>query len=209
MEILYLMICNWTISRRKAKLQRIANQIGCEFYMNSKGSYFEKWITSFPTLNEPFGVKKITNIMQGRYLTFKLLFFDYSFRHREPVGIIRKFTAAIVENKTNSLPYFQLWPKKHVAWNPTAMTRKQLQNERFNYLSDEYILLGDKKEDIKNIFNDTIMKEFRRYNGWSIEGHGSLLMIYREDEIVRTEGLMKFFYNIVEINNLFMGNHSA
>jgi hypothetical protein len=193
---------NLILINRRRTLRKLAEEIGCEFYGNNNGSYLNKWKSKFPTLNESFGKKNLTNIIQGPYNTIVLSVFDYSFRYPEITGISRKFTAAIVEDKALDLPRFQLWPKRHMELNPAALVRRKLQ-DRWCNLPEEYLLFGDKETAIQNIFDDRMVTCLRKHFGWSVEAHCDAMMIYQEDCVVKPVEIKQFVNKTTQIYNLF------
>lgn len=148
--------------------------------------------------------KRIKNVLQGHYDNIEALLFDYRFItgshrhyriHRQTVGAFRL--------ADESFPEFSLRPENVIHKISEAMGYQDIDFEENQQFSGRYLLRGPDEDAIRKLFSADILEFFAANPGWSVEGGGEWIIVFRRDRRADTKKLGDFVKSAFEICTLF------
>ena len=120
--------------------------------------------------------KKIRHLMQGNIDLADVAIFDRVItRHEAEEDLV---SAVLFESNQLSLPVFIMCPKGILDKMPSALADKGIDFDEFSKFSRQYLLRGP-EEHVRNVFNSNILSYFDNDPGWTVEGFGTQLLVYR------------------------------
>jgi len=131
-------------------------------------------------------------LIEGSKGPFDVTIFEHGFRRGnpflEPFDYAVNETVALFQSDKLSLPHFSLHPaKRHQEIEGTASVIAK----PHHFGAAKYYLWSDDEEQIRNIFNASVWSYLGNHTGWSIEGLGTRIFIYRKKKSVHC-----FLYNL-------------
>jgi len=137
--------------------------------------------------------RQAANALRGRLGRLDATLFDYRYTtgggnssrtHRQ--------TVLAVELPGGTLPAFELRPEHVLHKISTALGYQDIDLDSRPEFSKAYLLRGADEADVRRFFQPEIVRQFERHPGWSVEGQGSWLVIYRAGKRVRPDDLREF-----------------
>jgi hypothetical protein len=134
------------------------------------------------------------------------VFFDFRYRtgggqhssnHQQSVVAFR--------DPTMSLPAFELRPENVFHRIGSALGYQDIDFPSHPDFSRRYLLRGEDETAVRKLFSAPIVRFFARRKGWSVEGGGEWLIVYRHRRRVRPADLRRFFKDTEEIKRVFGG----
>jgi hypothetical protein len=119
--------------------------------------------------------------------------FDYNFGRKwvKGQGTLRKQTVAMVQSDKLNLPAFFLRPAnfRHKLGTVFSASISFPAQAAF---SNQYLLSGNDETGVRQLSNDSALSFFEANPGWSTEGGGGQLFIYREDTLMPPQNIPWF-----------------
>ncbi|MFH1857907.1 MAG: hypothetical protein ABH845_03260 [Candidatus Omnitrophota bacterium] len=188
--------------KRKEAFPRIALEIGFSFDPAGK----EYTVQSFQKLPLFQGghAQRFRNVLKGATGNVTTLLFDYSYttgsgRHSSP----HNQTVAAFRVERTPLPHFELRPETVFHKIGEAFGYKDVDFEGNPEFSKRYLLRGADVAALKALFHAGVLNYFSKQKGWSVEGEGTWLVLYRGEERVEPGGMRRFLEETRGILNLF------
>ena len=191
--------------RRKEDLKEFGAGMG--LFSSPEGDYpaFSKKI-KWSNLLEWSGFKesepkKIRHLMQGNIDAADIAIFDRVIRHEK--GEEDLVTVVLFESDQLSLPSFLLHPKGILDKIGTALGDTDIDFGEFAKFSRQYLLRGP-EEQVRNVFNSNVLSYFDNDPGWTLEGFGTQLLVYRVGrKVASKEEFQEFLQQARMIFQLF------
>lgn len=139
-------------------------------------------------------------VLRGRVGVTEVVLFDHNYADGEFTS--SETVVAFCVDK-GALPIFQLMPKGvfQKALSPFGHTGIVLKtNPEF---SRNYLLLGSDDQAIRDLFNSHVLNFFKQHKGWSVEGRGSWLVVYRESKRVKPKTIRNFLEEAMSVFRSF------
>ena len=129
--------------------------------------------------------QKILNLMRGKSRSFEVAIFDHQYvvsagehsqTHRQSI--------VCFESESLSLPDFTIGPKRF--WNKIgALFGKQsIEFDTHPIFAENYVVRGSEPDAIRDVFTDSVLEHFEQNPGWSAEGSGNRLLLYKANKRV-------------------------
>jgi len=155
---------------------------------------FEKGFGSFNRYGRDIEGSVLTRSFDGAEVTL----FDYPTTDGE--SDLKQTTLACFHLKEVNLPDFRLQPRKWL--EDFYDVYKTTTHKRF---AKAYRLTPE-KEAVEAFFDDDKRYFFGRNEGWTVEaGVGEWLIVYRFNQVVKPEELVRFLQAAVEVSRVFAG----
>ena len=148
----------------------------------------------------------ITNILrrEDTALEYSAYLFDYSYRDWSTKNAIAtRQTALFVESQQLVLPELRLQPETLLHKLGELFGLHDIDFVRFPKFSSQYRLAGDDEDYIRHHFNDEVLNYFTLHKGWSLEGIGYYLVLYKQGMLLPPEELAPLLDRGLEVYRLF------
>jgi len=148
--------------------------------------------------------RKIRNTMRQEQAAFTVSQFDYSYT----VGSGKNSsthnqTVLLVETRALSVPAFVLGPENVFHRLGDLFGVKDIDFDRYPDFSRHYLLKGDDEDAVRRLFSADILGFFTVHTGYSIEGSGNLLLIYKGGKRLSVKDMEPAMQQRLEIFKLF------
>jgi hypothetical protein len=118
---------------------------------------------------------KIRHLMQGNIDVADVAIFDRVITQKGGEDLV---TAVLFESDQLSLPSFLLCPEGVLDKMASALGDQDIDFDEFPKFSRQYLLRGP-EEQVRNVFNSNVLSYFDNDPGWTLEGFGTQLLVYR------------------------------
>lgn len=105
-----------------------------------------------------------------------------------------------------NLPHFMMYPQTSIHHVAKFFGLRDFDFQAYKDFSANYILTGNDKPQILNTFNPMVLGFFSFEKKWTLEGLGSELQMYREDDLMIENKLSAFLQISQTIKGLFSGD---
>jgi hypothetical protein len=105
-----------------------------------------------------------------------------------------------------NLPHFILYPQTSIHHVAKFFGLRDFDIPAYKDFSANYILTGSDEPQILKIFNPMVLGFFSFEKKWTLEGLGSELQMYREDDLMKENKLSAFLQISQTIKGLFSGD---
>ncbi len=198
--VIIFIIANFVKTARTKKIKTFADAEKLSFISKRDDSYLSKF-PSFSIFSK--GRKKtVRNILGGQRDTFKISIFYYSYRENSGGEDDQSCTYTVIsfESEKFSIPDFSLRPKKLIEFGKS----KVIKISSSQTFSKRYVLLGDDKEAVMNLFNPDILRLFEEEKGWYAESVDNKLLFYK-GRYLTPKKLQPFLDKSQRIAAMFVG----
>jgi hypothetical protein len=137
--------------------------------------------------------RRFTAVLRGRVGRLDALLFEYRYtvgggRHSKT----HKQTVMAIELPGAGLPEFQLRPEHSLHRLAGVFGYQDIDLQSFPRFSKSYLLRGPDESAIRSLFGDSIVHHLEANPGWSVEGSGSWLVVYRASRREKPDNLHEF-----------------
>lgn len=185
---------------RAQQLRYVANRLGMHFESE-----------------DSFGLQDLLRdfhlFRQGRYRTVKYVLyktedfgdidvrlFDYEYRKGKSRNrSLKRQTVFFVRSKTLSLPQLLMKPETLFSKLGHYLGRQDIDFEEYPKFSNQYVLKGEDEELVRGVMNDGILKFFSIEKGWSLEGLGFFLILYKRNKVLGPRQIVNFYHQGLHI----------
>lgn len=199
------------LETRTEMLSRIAGQLNMDysyqdewgvqpqlldFRLFRRGLSFQRKVRHVLSLQDPMHESKV-HIFDYRYLTF-------AGKHvrREEQSVF------FIESRKLGLPNFMLHPESF--FNKVGQLLNlthDIDFETYPDFSYHYRLTGDDEDLIRRQFNHQILRFFSVERGWTVEGLGYYLLIYKRGKVLHPEVIMDFYQKGKKVYEALLRDH--
>ena len=147
---------------------------------------------------------EISNILrrQDAMLENDAYLFDYSYREYGSKYTIRQ-TVFFLQSRELTLPTLALQPETLVHKLGELFGFEDIDFVRYPKFSKQYRLTGDDEDYIRHHFTDDVLNYFTLNKGWSVEGIGYYLIIYKKGMLLPPEEIMHLYQRGMTVSQLF------
>lgn len=148
--------------------------------------------------------RQIENAVRGATNGFQVSVFDFTYYVTFSTRKIRKQTVVMITSPQINLPLFSLQPQGKGLFQKMGNAFNNDINFPSNpSFSGKYLLYGHDQAGIVRAFDNRVLSHFDANDGFSVEGGGNLILIYR-DEMLAAPNQLKWMLNEgLKIANLF------
>jgi hypothetical protein len=176
--------------RRSEELGRVATDLGFQFAADQIDDVAARF-GSLP-LFERGRARRARNVITGTHDGTPVVVMDYRFvvgsgKNRRT----RSQTVALFATGRH-LPSFQLGPENVLHKLGQLFGFRDIDFARFPEFSRRYLLRGEDEHAIESVFSPSVLEFFERHPGWSVEGRGRLLAVFRSMKHCPPDGLGAF-----------------
>jgi hypothetical protein len=166
--------------RRSAQLKDIAAQLSFDFQAKGDDDFFTDLEAMGLSLIGNRRRRKLVNLMRGRSRNILVAIFDYSYvvQSGEHSSISRQ-TVALFQSSALALPAFVLSPKTIFHRIGSLFKSQSIEIDQHPVFANNYVLRGDDVENIRGLFNDSVVEFFEQNPWWQMEAVGQTLVLYR------------------------------
>ena len=143
-------------------------------------------------------------LMQKKIDSVDVSIFDCIDSHGE--GSLYNATAILFESDQLNLPSFLLCPRMFYHKMLSLMGDQDIRIREFpmSTFSKKYLLQGGNEEKVRKLFNRRDLSYFGKNYGWSVEGKGTMLLVYRKRKKVDPKNIEYFSQQANMIFRLFL-----
>ena len=187
---------------REKSLQNLAHRLG---YQYSEGDAFglSTKLQGFRLTSQGHD-HEISNVLRSRHelLEHDLFVFDYRFDPYTGRGDTHQ-TVLFVQSQQMGLPELHLQPETLVHKFGELLGWGDIDFVRFPKFSGQYRLTGDDEVFIRHHFNEDVLNFFTLNKGWSLEGIGYYLILYKKGLLLPPDQIQTLFRNGMQVYGLF------
>lgn len=181
--------------RRADQLREIAPMLGFEFTPGSMKlgeSGIDATVLAFQFFKHR-GAPRIRNLMRARRVDGEELVFD--FRYTVSTGksshTVEQTVAAFTRHGAR-LPAFQMYPENVFSKLGHLLGGQDIDFDDNREFSTRYVLRGDDPDAVRRWFEPHAVSYFADLPGWSVEGGGECLIVYRASKREKPEELREW-----------------
>ncbi len=187
---------------REKSLSGLAHQAGFEFSPTDDHGLY-RFLGDFRLANR--GRRRtVENVLrrQDGLLEKDAYIFDYSYREFGTKHTIRQ-TVFFLQSQHLTLPGLELQPETVIHKLGELFGYEDIDFLRFPKFSRQYRLTGDDEDYIRHHFTADVLNYFTLNKGWSVEGIGYYLIVYKKGMLLPPEEIMHLFQRGMTIFKLF------
>lgn len=148
--------------------------------------------------------RKITNVLRTDVDDTAVSIFDYQFttgsgKHSHT----HRQTVALLESERTRLPRFTLRPEGLFAKLGSLLGYQDIDFETHPAFSDAYLLQGEDKTRIREVFTDAVLSYYAGRGGLCTEGNGQQIVCYQADRQIPPERIEPFLKQGLDVVGLF------
>ncbi|CAH1001785.1 hypothetical protein LEM8419_02692 [Neolewinella maritima] len=150
------------------------------------------------------GSRTITNVLRKQHglLEHDVALFDYSYYDYGTRHTSRQ-TVLFLESQQLGLPVLRLQPETILHKLGELLGMHDIDFVRFPKFSGQYRLTGDDEDYIRHHFTEDVLNYFTLNKGWSLEGIGYYLILYKRGVLLPPEQLDPLYRRGMDIYRLF------
>lgn len=187
---------------REKSLSELAHRAGFEF--QSADTYgLASYLQDFRLANR--GRKReLSNVLRRRadLLDQEVYIFDYSYRDFGSKHTTRQ-TVFFLQSQSLTLPGLQMQPETIAHKLGELFGFDDIDFVRYPKFSKQYRLTGDDEAFIRHHFSEEVLNYFTLNKGWSVEGIGYYLIVYKRGMLLPAEEIMHLFQRGMTVFKLF------
>ncbi|RMH16069.1 MAG: hypothetical protein D6696_19060 [Acidobacteria bacterium] len=188
--------------KRSAAMSQAAIRLGLSYAADDDGLEDEAF-AQLPLFQKGRG-RRFSHVCRRRDADAELTLFDY----RYTVGggqhsATYQQTVAAFHLPGVELPAFVMSPESVFHRLGELFGMQDIDFESSEEFSKRYLLKGADESAIRRLFEPPIRRYFAQHAGWSVEGAGEELIVYRSGKRVRPEELTTFLPETTRIARLF------
>ncbi len=147
--------------------------------------------------------RKVTNILQRQHglADHEAYIFDYHYRSYGNKQEVHQ-TVLFLQSQQIALPELSLQPEKLVHKLGELFGAQDIDFVRFPKFSGQYRLTGDDEAYIRHHFSDQVLNFFTLHRGWSLEGIGFYLILYKKGLLLPPEEMEDLYRRGMEVFRL-------
>ena len=190
------------MSYRENSLRELARRAGFQF--SAADDYgLHHYLEDFRLANRGRR-REISNILrrQTDLLEHDAFLFDYSYQDYGSKHATRQ-TVFFVQSRHMTLPGLRLQPETLAHKLGELFGYDDIDFVRFPKFSKQYRLTGDDEEYIRHHFTDDVLNYFTLNKGWSVEGIGYYLVVYKRGMLLPSEEALHLFHRGMTVCQLF------
>lgn len=188
------------LENRRKNLSQIAHKLGMEFQAED--------LFDLPAHLGDFRLfrrgrrKRATNILrkQEGLMEYDIRVFDYRYLKWAGKHVKRKSqTVFLIQSNKLGLPEMWMQPETILHKLGELFGATDIDFLRFPKFSGQYRLTGSDEDYIRHHFTDDVLNYFTLSKGWSMEGVGYYLILYKKDQLLHTKEIKKFYRRGIQI----------
>lgn len=192
--------------RGVAAMQAVANQMKWQFSRDIAWASIP-YADHFHLFAQGIG-KRVYDMIHGEAEGVGISVFNYQFAAKATVAQTgHAQTVAMFQSNSISLPAFFLRPSSIKHQLGTAFSASISFPTHANF-SNQYLLSGSDETALRNLFTDSVLAFFAANPGWSLEGGGSQLFLYRESQILPPQYVPTLVNEGLRVLSLLRGVHA-
>ncbi|MFC1679418.1 hypothetical protein ACFL2T_04335 [Elusimicrobiota bacterium] len=188
--------------KRREAMADAAYHLGLEF--SPDASFLETGeFARFQVFNEGHS-RKFKNVIKGEVSKRPVNIFDYQYTTGGGKNsTTHRATMAVFTLPKGDMPQFELRPE-HIFHKIGAVFGYQdIDFDTHPEFSKTYLLRGKSEQDVRGLFRMDVLYHFESHPGWSVEGVGQWMVIYRANKRVDPEQLRAFVDDTQGIVSVF------
>ncbi|NJB87673.1 hypothetical protein GGR26_003457 [Lewinella marina] len=187
---------------RAVRLRQLADRLGMTF-SDSDTHGLDRWLEDF-RLAARGRRTAITNVLreQQGLKEYDAYLFDYSYRSFGKQQAVHQ-TVFFLHSQQLVLPELCLQPETLLHKLGQLFGREDIDFTRFPKFSKQYRLTGTDEGYIRHQFTDEVLNYFTVNKGWSVEGIGYYLLLYKDGFLLPPEEVEQLYRRGLELYRLF------
>lgn len=192
----------WLEKKRTDAIRALALSNGFTFSEKAPSGLDER-TGEFKLFNKGHS-RRITNAMVQAQSAFTVSQFDYSYTIGSgKSSTTYRQTVTLIETKTAQFPPFVLGPENVFHRLGDVMGIRDIDFDDYPEFSKRYLLKGDDEVAVRELFTPALLEHFTTHLGFSIEGLGGGLIVYRGGTRTKPEQIAAELKARMEIFTLF------
>lgn len=187
-------------------MQGVANQMGWQFSRDVPWSSIP-YADYFHLFTQGIG-RRVYDMIHGEAESVGVSVFRYQFAVRATAAqTTHAQTVAMFQSNSINLPALFLRPSSIKHQLGTAFSASISFPTHADF-SNQYLLSGSDETALRNLFSDSVLAFFAANPGWSLEGGGSQLFLYRESQILPPQYTPTLVNEGLRVLSLLRGVHA-
>ena len=181
---------------REAHLRRLADRLGFTYSPGAVPGLMEL-IADFRLAargNKP----AVTNVLRGPGGPDVYLF-DYSYKDFGRKRTVHQ-SVCFIHSQQLVLPEMCLQPEGAMHKLGELFGFHDIDFTRFPKFSRQYRLTGEDEDYIRHHFSDAVLNYFTLHKGWSVEGLGFYLLLYKKGVLLPPEEVESLYHRALEVH---------
>lgn len=177
--------------RRSNALKEIAAELGFSFQGENKGLWGEGLARlRLLKLGSPGGIE---NVLKGQRYGVPVWIFDFAYN----IGWTDSDSActqtvAAFRVETDTLPLFELRPEGLAQKLGALVGTQDIDFPEAPVFSGRYLLRGSSVNSVRSLFHPGVLRLLEGEKGWSVEGAGHWLIVYRHQKQLKPHKIPEF-----------------
>ncbi len=196
----------WLVRRRNERerteaIRQASLHLGMSFVAEDEGLASQSF-SGLPLFQKGDSTKT-KNVLRGSSGDGEVVVcdYDYTVSHGETSNTFRQTVAAF--RLRAELPDFSMSPENILHRIGEVFGMQDIDFETHPEFSRSYRLRGSDEAAIRELFGSAVLEHFTNERGWSLEGGGEWLVIYRASKRVAPEDLAAFLQQTTGIARVF------
>jgi len=188
--------------RRRETIQAMASRLGMH-YERENAQIVSGLLAQLPLFREGRS-QRARNVLRRSGSEREALVFDFSFvtgggRSRR----VHRQTVAAIRLPGTTLPQFRLSPEHLFVKIGAFFGLQDIDFDSHPEFSRKYRLAGSNEVAVRSLFQRSAISYFAREPGWSVDGDGEWLAVYRRERRVKPDELPSFFESARQVAEMF------
>lgn len=198
------------VPQRQQQLQRLAAELDME-YQETDPWGMVRQLADFRLFSRGFRSRVRHVLRQQEDLhAYDLRLFDYRYvvwrgKHTRAV----EQTALFLQSQQLGLPEFRLQPETILHKLGELLGATDIDFEAYPEFSRQYRLTSSDETYVRHHFNDQVLRFFSVQTGWTLEGLGYYLVMYKKGKVLPGKEVRDLYAKGLELYRLFGGGPSA
>ena len=151
--------------------------------------------------------RQVLNLIKGTFEDTNAFIFDYHYvtgggknssHHSQTV-----IAYEIYSKDGSQLPQFTCKPERFYHRFADMFGSEDIDFEQYPEFSKAYRLKGENEDSVRKIFNETVIRQLEAESEqrWNVDGSGELLVIHKNDRIIKPEDCPQFLLDCTTLLN--------
>lgn len=163
--------------------------------------------TEYPEVFEIFDKgsgRKVTNLIEYAEESTPFALFDYCYNVSSGKANAKyNQTILMLSNEELQLPHFSLKPENFFHKFGSLLGMQDIDFDTHPEFSDQYLLKGEDEDAVREFFDEEKLNFFTQEKGWSVEGMGKTLLVYRHNKRPSADEMNAFVEEAAKVIAVF------
>jgi len=193
-----LIYARWAEKQRKLALAEVAESLGLEYFPDGRPDLLND-ISDFGLFNIGHS-RKQTKVISGETDDVRIAIFDYRYTTGSGKNQSTRHQSVIaLQSPQLQIPTFNMRPEGMFDKIGGALGFQDIDFPSHPNFSKMFVLQGPDETQIRDFFDDELLSQFEKLNGYTIAGRNGALIMYQAGKRIKPDQIKEYLGKAYEV----------